>query len=143
MNILEFISSQTYSNIVATFAMIVALVAVPASGYLSYKYAIKGERRKEFNAIADDIRRKMREHLRHLEQDIYPSGNYIEVAQHDFDMLIDVSDRRDKVALRVLLDDYQTALGECMELENGIIKYKDLGKALAILTRIMPYLERK
>jgi hypothetical protein len=37
--------------------MIVALIAVPASGYLSYHYAIKGERRKEFNAVADAIRK--------------------------------------------------------------------------------------
>lgn len=140
---MEFISSQSYSNIVATIAMIIALVAVPASGYLSYRYAIKGERRKEFNTIADDIRRKLREHCRHFEQGVFPSGKYIDVAQHDFDSLVDVSDPRQKASLRVLVDRYQQALSECIEFENGIIKYKDLKKASDTLNEIMPYIERK
>lgn len=61
MNILNIVSSQSYSNIVATIAMVVAFVAVPASAYFSYKYAIKGEKRKEWNAIAEPL-------LEHYEQ---------------------------------------------------------------------------
>lgn len=44
-----------YSDIIATVAMIVSISAVPASGYLSYRYAIKGEKRKEWNAIAEPV----------------------------------------------------------------------------------------
>lgn len=39
--------------------MIVACVAVPASGYFSYKFAIKGERRKEWNQLAIPMREKL------------------------------------------------------------------------------------
>ncbi|MCK1075557.1 hypothetical protein MX032_06475 [Enterobacter cloacae subsp. cloacae] len=52
---------MTYSDTVSTIAMIVAFVAIPASAYLSYSYAIKGERRKEWNAIAEVL-------LAHYEQ---------------------------------------------------------------------------
>ena len=44
-----------YSDIVSTIAMIVAIVAVPASGYLSYRYAIKGEKRKEWNVLVEPL----------------------------------------------------------------------------------------
>lgn len=35
---------MTYNDCVATIAMIVAVIAVPATGYLSYYFAIKGEK---------------------------------------------------------------------------------------------------
>lgn len=50
---------MSYSDIVSTIAMIVSITAVPASGYLSYRYAIKGEKRKEWNQIALPIRDKL------------------------------------------------------------------------------------
>ena len=58
---------MSYSDIVATIAMIVSITAVPASGYFSYHFAIKGEKRKEFNAISDVIRQKLREQLLRME----------------------------------------------------------------------------
>ncbi|WP_413498911.1 hypothetical protein [Buttiauxella gaviniae] len=44
-----------YSDVVSTIAMIVAIVAVPASGYLSYRYAVEGEKRKEWNALTEPL----------------------------------------------------------------------------------------
>lgn len=55
MNIIDALTSASYSDIISTIAMIVAVVAVPASGYLSYHYAIKGEKRKEWNALAEPL----------------------------------------------------------------------------------------
>ncbi|WP_165431787.1 hypothetical protein [Atlantibacter hermannii] len=46
---------MSYSDIVSTIAMIVAFVAIPASSYLSYKSAVIGEKRKEWNAIAEKL----------------------------------------------------------------------------------------
>jgi len=46
---------MTIDRILSVFATIVSVVAVPASGYLSYHYAIKGEKRKEWNALAEPI----------------------------------------------------------------------------------------
>jgi hypothetical protein len=55
VNISDILTSTSYSNVVATTAMIVAIVAVPAGGYLSYHFAIKGEKRKEWNSIVEPI----------------------------------------------------------------------------------------
>lgn len=46
---------MSYSDIVATIAMIVSISVVPASGYLSYRYAIKGGKRKEWNSVVEPI----------------------------------------------------------------------------------------
>lgn len=46
---------MSYSDVVATIAMIVSITAVPASGYFSYRYAIMGEKRKEWNLLAEPI----------------------------------------------------------------------------------------
>ncbi len=133
-----------YSDVVATIAIIVSFIAVPASGYLSYRYAVIGEKRKEFNAVADVIRQKLREHRRHFEQELYPSGQYIEVSQHEYDLLIDVSasGRRDSVRRRV--DDYQSALSSSVELTRyGDYKITDLPRAIAALEELMPYVARR
>ncbi|MCT4708809.1 hypothetical protein MUA04_00975 [Enterobacteriaceae bacterium H11S18] len=52
---MDALTSASYSDIISTIAMIVAVVAVPASGYLSYHYAIKGEKRKEWNALVEPL----------------------------------------------------------------------------------------
>lgn len=88
---MEAISSASYSDVISTIAMIVAFIAVPASGYLSYHYAIKGEKRKEFNAIADNLRLKFREQLRLLDENIYPAGGKLEITEAEIESLIDVS----------------------------------------------------
>lgn len=54
-------SLMTIDRILSAIAIIVSFIAVPASGYLSYRYAIRGERRKEWNAIAEVL-------LAHYEQ---------------------------------------------------------------------------
>lgn len=52
---------MSYSDTVATIAIIVSFIAIPASAYLSFKYAVQGERRKEWNALAEPL-------LSHFEQ---------------------------------------------------------------------------
>ncbi|WGS75584.1 hypothetical protein [Edwardsiella piscicida] len=55
VNISDIFTSTLYSNGLSTISAFVSFVAVPASGYLSYHFAIKGEKRKEFNTIAEPI----------------------------------------------------------------------------------------
>ncbi|HDL8284746.1 TPA: hypothetical protein PXQ99_001518 [Yersinia enterocolitica] len=73
VNIMDVLASASYSDIIATIAMIVAFVAVPASGYLSYHYAIKGERRKEFNSVADPIMMSLLEQFDDVSDGYHPS----------------------------------------------------------------------
>lgn len=51
---------MTIDRMLSLFATIVSVVAVPASGYLSYRYAIKGEKRKEWNEITGKLIRLLR-----------------------------------------------------------------------------------
>lgn len=135
---------MTIDRMLSLIAIIVSFIAVPASGYLSYRYAVIGEKRKEFNAVADVIRQKLREHRRHFEQGLYPSGQYIEVSHHDYDLLVDVSvpGRRDSV--RRCADGYQSALSNSVELtEYGDHKITDLTRAIAALEELMPYVARR
>jgi hypothetical protein len=57
---LDIMEPMTIDRILSAIAIIVSFIAVPASAYLSYSYAI-GERRKEWNAIAEVL-------LAHYEQ---------------------------------------------------------------------------
>ncbi|EEC2774640.1 hypothetical protein ACFJ96_004738 [Salmonella enterica] len=78
MNISDILTSTVYSNSVATIAMIVSLVAVPASGYLSYHYAIRGAKRKEWNEVAEPILEYLDGHLSSLTRKICPADNNLQ-----------------------------------------------------------------
>lgn len=144
VNIMELFTPEKYSDTVATIALIVSVVAVPASGYFSYKYAIKGERRKEFNVVADVIRTKLREHLSYLKQGIYPSGDYIKLCRSDYDSLIDVTPVRKRYIVRRLVNEYQRVLPDSSVIdEYGDLGITDFGPAIAALEKLMPYVERK
>ncbi|EOF8196231.1 TPA: hypothetical protein RM800_003976 [Yersinia enterocolitica] len=74
VNIMDVLASASYSDIIATIAMIVAFIAVPASGYISYHYAIKGERRKEFNSVAEPIMMSLFEQFNSVSEGYFPSN---------------------------------------------------------------------
>lgn len=59
---------MTIDRILSAIAIIVSFVAVPASGYLSYRYAVRGERRKEWNAIAEVLLAHYEQVHKHYEQ---------------------------------------------------------------------------
>lgn len=46
---------MSYSDVVATLALLISVLGTFLSGYFSYRFAIKGEKRKEFNAAADKV----------------------------------------------------------------------------------------
>lgn len=46
---------MTYSDVVATIAIIISAVALPATYYFGYKAAVRNDKRKEWNAIAEPI----------------------------------------------------------------------------------------
>ncbi|AYD37341.1 hypothetical protein CJ258_26540 (plasmid) [Klebsiella pneumoniae] len=108
---------MVYSDLVSTAAMIVALIAVPASGYLSYHYAIKGERRKEFNAVADAIRKKLRDQLDAVEAGYYPSGTN-SISEGEFEYFLDLHPRQKRAHARDLWQEYQRVLIECLHYDE-------------------------
>lgn len=47
--------SLNYSEIVASISLVGTVIGIPVSAYCSYHYAIKGERRKEWNTLSEPI----------------------------------------------------------------------------------------
>jgi hypothetical protein len=141
---MELFTPEKYSDTVATIALIVSVIAVPASGYFSYKYAIKGERRKEFNAVADSLRVKLREQKSLLGQDIYPASGNDRIDSREFDALIDVAKKNESIAISHLVDNYQRILSECsLCSESGDYKITDGDRFKQSIEALLPYVERK
>ncbi|HBU8849396.1 TPA: hypothetical protein MDF20_000967 [Citrobacter sedlakii] len=135
---------MTIDRILSIIATTVSFIAIPASGFISYRYAILGERRKEFNAVADNIRHKLREHQRNMEKKIYPSGECVEISQKDFDTLVDVAYKRDRKAIRALCDEYQKSLHASVTVdEYGDHEILGFDEALGLLSELLPLIERK
>lgn len=135
---------MSYSDIVATIAMIVSISAVPASGYLSYRYAIKGEKRKEFNSVTDNLRVKFREQIRLLDQNMYPSTGGFSVSEAEIESLLDVSSAYDRAKILIAWHNYQDSLKQA-----GIFnEYNDyeMHDAISVkdaITSLMPFIGRR
>lgn len=133
-----------YSDAVATIAMIVSITAVPASGYFSYRYAIKGEKRKEFNSVADPLREKLRKQIKLIKQNLVPDGRLVSISDEEFELLIDVTQKRGRAGLAHRIQKYKTSL-------DTIVSYNDYGDKKMIdpnlivseINLLLPYLDRK
>ena len=144
VNIMDVLASASYSDIIATIAMIVAIVAVPASAYASYHYAIKGERRKEFNAVSDPIRQKLREQLRLIEQGYNPRQSSTVIDDREFDLFIDISSFRTREKLKQLVVDYHEAVQNCGSAdEYGKFTFTDADTVRQKISSIMQFTGRK
>lgn len=79
-----------------------------------------------------------------MEQNIYPSGEYLEISQQEFDTLADVAYERDRKTIRTLCDKYQKSLNSSITTdEYGDYDIVDFNEALAFLKELMPLIERK
>ena len=108
---------MSIDRLLSIIAIMVSCIAVPASGYLSYRYAIKGEKRKEFNAIADKMRAKLREQIRLIDSNVYPSGDAALIDQ-EFELFIDVIDKKDRARAMYLYLKYKKTLDECIVFDE-------------------------
>ncbi|MDT7094722.1 hypothetical protein [Citrobacter amalonaticus] len=136
---------MSYSDIVATIAMIVSITAVPASGYFSYRYAIKGEKRKEFNAISDIIRQKLREQLRLIENGVFPGGGNVSISQREIDTFIDISSTKNKKHLSELWSEYQRSLQNSIDVSDPLkdLDFHSPSIIQSAIEKILPYCQRQ
>lgn len=128
-------------SIIATTA---SFIAIPASGYLSYRYAIKGERRKEFNNIADPLREKFRGQLSFLEENIYPANGKEEVTEQEFFKLMDVTRKCKKEKLSTCWHSYNESLASCGTRDKyGDYEMHDSNDVIQKINDLMPFIERQ
>jgi hypothetical protein len=135
---------MTLDRMLSIFATIVSVVAVPASGYLSYRYAIKGEKRKEFNAVTDNLRFKLREQLRLLDENLYPAGGKLEITEAEIESLIDVSKVRLANRITSAWKGYKHSLKNSGSFnEDGDYKMHESASVKRSISELMPYLKRQ
>ncbi|HGX9415078.1 hypothetical protein ACTZHC_10760 [Escherichia coli] len=101
---------MSYSDIVATIAMIVSITAVPASGYLSYRYAIEGEKRKEWNGVVEPILEYLEGHELFLSKKKCPDYTFHSFPSKNWDAAIRRS--KDPKKYQQALQDYRSVLNE-------------------------------
>lgn len=135
---------MTIDRILSIIAIIVSFIAVPASGYLSYRYATKGEKRKEFNLVADNLRYKFREQLRLLEQNLYPVTGKLEVTESEIDVFVDVSKKRHSEKIRMAWDAYQNSLKNSGSFnEYNDYKMHDVDSVKTTISNLMSFMSRQ
>lgn len=133
---------MVYSDLVATTALIVAIVAVPASGYLSYHYAIRGEKRKEFNIVADSIRKKLREQLEAVDLGYYPNERN-GISDGEFEYFLDMHPRKKRAQAREFWKEYQRVLAECAHYdESNFFSFINKDGLKAAIQKLLPVTDR-
>lgn len=107
---------MSYSDVVATIALFVSVLGTFASGYISYHFAIKGERRKEFNFIADQITLSLDHQQESADRGHYPTKI---LSESDLHTLLLVSKKRDASKIRNAFTNYITSLERCGDWDSG------------------------
>ncbi|HCR2009148.1 hypothetical protein QMN93_18960 [Enterobacter sp. R-1.6.2] len=109
---------MTIDRILSIIATMVAFVAVPASGYLSYHYAIKGEKRKEWNVLASRVRTALHSQIETMEQGVYAIDN---VKKEDIYLLCDMLKQKDADNLREAYEAHVYAYTyDALRFENAV-----------------------
>ncbi|HHG0625404.1 TPA: hypothetical protein ACPUGO_004695 [Klebsiella pneumoniae] len=134
---------MTYSDCVATIAMIVAVIAVPATGYLSYYFAIKGEKRKEWNQVSIPIREKLISHIDDMRRGQF---SHPEVKRIDILKFSDIRGKLDNSDLMNAYDEYENShQGEEVLIKTN--KYTfiagDLSKPISASEKLLTLITRK
>ncbi|WP_064169428.1 hypothetical protein [Klebsiella variicola] len=134
---------MTYSDCVATIAMIVAVIAVPATGYLSYYFAIKGEKRKEWNQVSIPIREKLISHIDDMRRGQF---SHPEVKRIDILKFSDIRGKLDNSDLMSAYDEYENShKGEEVLIKTN--KYTfiagDLSKPISASEKLLTLITRK
>lgn len=104
------IISLNYSDVISTISLIGTAIGIPASAYVSYHYAIKGERRKEWNALADPIMESLIQQLDRASKGIPP---WTRINQEQIIPLANISKLQDARAIQSAFEMYEKAHKEC------------------------------
>lgn len=132
---------MTIDRIISLIAIIISFVAVPASGYLSYKFAINGEKRKEFNLIADEMRKILRWQKVSLADGRYPGW---EIKIDTFWSLVDVTCMSKRKLLTSVWDEYQNALSQSGSYdESGYYVLHAPENIMRAIDALLPFVEHR
>ena len=113
-----------------------------SGAYIGHRFALGRDTRKEFNAIADIVREKIRNHLRIIERGEPP--NYLgNVSVKEFESLLDVTVERNRSALTEAWKAYEEAQQKCGDYEEGFYNFHSPEILRKALENLLPFVKRK
>ncbi|MEP6457317.1 hypothetical protein [Citrobacter freundii] len=136
-------ASMIYAEIISTVSIILTTIGIPASGYFSYKYAIQGERRKEWNLLATPIRDKLIAQIDAIERDEYL---YVEIKRGDILKFADLKNSKEREILLAAFEGFEKAhsFEELWEVSGGRqMVTGDTSQALSASKKLLTFIERK
>lgn len=131
---------MSYSDKVATIALLISVFGTFASGYISYHYAIKGERRKEYNAVADQIILSLLTQRSSALDGKYPA---VTLSKTEMNALLIVCPKRQKMNLRTMFDSYRTSLSDSGSWISGNYRFHSPEKLIKAIDELLVACERK
>lgn len=132
-----------YAEIISTVSIVLTTIGIPASGYFSYKYAIQGERRKEWNTIAVPIRDKLIAQIDAIDRGEYL---YVEISRRDILKFADLKTNKERKGLIVAFESFERAhsFEELWEVSGGRqVVTGDTSYALSASKNLLTFIQRK
>lgn len=132
-----------YAEIISTVSIILTTIGVPASGYFSYKYAIQGERRKEWNLLAVPMREKLITQI-----DAINRGEYTlaDITRTDILKFSDMQGSKERILLLMAFEEFEKShsFEELWEVSPGRnMVVGDTTDALAASIKLLLLISRK
>ncbi|EMR0589777.1 TPA: hypothetical protein I8196_003140 [Citrobacter freundii] len=112
---------MSYSDVVATLALLISVLGTFLSGYFSYRFAIKGEKRKEYNSVADKITLALMEQRARAVSGKYPDKT---LSNTEVRALLIVCDTKQQTVIRDAFTQYKKALGLTGEWVAGTYHFR-------------------
>lgn len=131
---------MSYSDVVATIALFVSVFGTFASGYISYHFAIKGERRKEYNAVADRIMLSLLNQRLSVSNGDYPP---VTLTNTDKNSLLIVCPKKQKKTLLHAFSAYFRGLHDAGDWVSGRYSFHSPEKAIDGIDKLLDACERK
>lgn len=134
---------MSYAEIISTVSIVLTTIGVPASGYFSYKYAIQGERRKEWNALAIPIRDKLIAQIDAIDRGEYL---YVEISRGDILKFGDLNPDMVRTSLLNAFEEFEKShsFEELWETSSGRkMVTGDTSKALSASKNLLKFIDRK
>lgn len=112
--------SLSYSDTVATIALLISVIGTFLSGYLSYHYALRGEKRKEYNAAADKVTLALMEQRLSALSGKYPANT---LTPNHLDPLLIVCPKKQRVKMNIAIQNYNIALHNSGGWVSGVYDF--------------------
>lgn len=131
---------MSYSDTLATIALLISVLGTFLSGYFSYRFAIKGEKRKEFNAAADKVTLSLLEQRNYASRGLYLNKTLTEA---ELRPLLLVCDDKESARLLRKFEIYEEALKTSGSWKAGRWDFHSPKLVINAIDELLPYCKHR